>query len=648
MNPVVTPPPRGSRRLRILAAAIIANGFLASSAPAATLHWLTSPSLVGHVTFDAFLGNSDDRLFSGINTIGAASSFSASNGVYGFFQGTHTTQGQSIFGLQDQQLFGSNVFQSITLTGQWNLNSAFRFNQPFSQSLNTASAHTLTINPDQSYTDSFVANDVGSVNGRIQVTGTGHYLLNGQNPTSLYSGDLLTHFNFVKPLLPTDWQGVAQESQSWTVLDGAFAGVTGFNTLTFYSQDSLATPQQQPVALGAPWVTTGYAAVQGAFQGAGAQIGSPAPPNGPGNDGTASLLSGSTASLAFLNVGIGGVNGGAGVVTIDGAGTQLSVLFAGSTGIFVGHGGSFSVKNGAHVELDGTGGTNNNISVEAFRQDAQLIVDGAGSELRVHGATGKSFISPIEGSTGNNFVSITGGAKGTITNGAKIITEGNNTSGILIGGFPGGGLLSSVAVDGAGSTLDAGSTLVVGSHPVITKVFGPGDPGELVVRNGGVAQATTIYIGTDGTVKGNGGTLQGAVNNHGTIAPGESPGTLTIQGDLVQAADGKLVIEIGGNTPGTLYDVLNVTGKLTLGGTLEIDLLNGFTPGPNDVFDFLHAGSFAGSFSNFILPTFGNGQTLHLNFGANGISALSAVPLPAAVWLLGSALGGLGFYRRRA
>jgi hypothetical protein len=157
-----------------------------------------------------------------------------------------------------------------------------------------------------------------------------------------------------------------------------------------------------------------------------------------------------------------------------------------------------------------------------------------------------------------------------------------------------------------------------------------------------------VLIGPNGTVMGSGGTLLGAVENHGTLAPGESPGTLTIQGDLTQAADGKLVIEIGGNTPGSLYDVLNVTGKFTFGGTLEINLIGGFTPEAGDVFNFLQFGSFEGSFANIILSTFGTGQTLHLNFGPNGITAVSAVPLPAAVWLLSSALGGLAFARRRA
>ena len=65
-------------------------------------------------------------------------------------------------------------------------------------------------------------------------------------------------------------------------------------------------------------------------------------------------------------------------------------------------------------------------------------------------------------------------------------------------------------------------------------------------------------------------------------------------------------------------------------------------------FDFLQVGSFKGNFAIFILPTFGNGQTFHLNFGPNGITAVSAVLVPAAVWLLVSALGGLGFMRPRA
>ncbi len=95
--------------------------------------------------------------------------------------------------------------------------------------------------------------------GQVQVTGTGHYLLRQQNSAALYSGDLLGHFDFVTPLFPNDWQLVAQETQHFTVLDGPNAGVTGDNTLTFFSQDLQSVPQEPPTALGAPWSTTGFA-----------------------------------------------------------------------------------------------------------------------------------------------------------------------------------------------------------------------------------------------------------------------------------------------------------------------------------------------------------------------------------------------------
>lgn len=87
---------------------------------------------------------------------------------------------------------------------------------------------------------------------------------------------------------------------------------------------------------------------------------------------------------------------------------------------------------------------------------------------------------------------------------------------------------------------------------------------------------------------------------------------------------------------------------MTLGGRLQIELLDGFTPEPDDTFDFLLANTFAGSFERFILPTFGDGQTFQLNFGADGVrAAVGPVPLPAAVWLFASALGGFGLCRRR-
>ena len=119
-------------RQTLTASMLASTALLSTPALSASFTWLTSPSLVGHVTFDAFLGNADDQVVNGINTIGAASQFSASNGVYGFFQGTHTAQGSSILGLDNQLFFGSNVFSSISVNGQWNNNATSTFNHFFS------------------------------------------------------------------------------------------------------------------------------------------------------------------------------------------------------------------------------------------------------------------------------------------------------------------------------------------------------------------------------------------------------------------------------------------------------------------------------------------------------------------------------------
>ena len=149
--------------LRTATAAIIVNGFLVASVPAATFHWLTDPSLVGLVTFDDFLGNDD--IFASFNTIGAASQSRNSQFTrFGFLEGTHSARGASTFGPQNQLFFGDNFFQSFDITGE------DRQGQPFSQSL--LGPGQIIINRNQSYTTSFRVGDTG-LGGFVDVTGSG-------------------------------------------------------------------------------------------------------------------------------------------------------------------------------------------------------------------------------------------------------------------------------------------------------------------------------------------------------------------------------------------------------------------------------------------------------------------------------------------
>jgi hypothetical protein len=107
----------------------------------------------------------------------------------------------------------------------------------------------------------------------------------------------------------------------------------------------------------------------------------------------------------------------------------------------------------------------------------------------------------------------------------------------------------------------------------------------------------------DGTL-GGGGTVGGDVDNSsGIVAPGNSAGQLTVDGDYTQQSSGTLAIELGGITPGAEHDHLQVTGNAALDGTLSVSLIDGFTPSAGSSFDILDWGTLGGAFSSLNLPT---------------------------------------------
>ena len=106
--------------------------------------------------------------------------------------------------------------------------------------------------------------------------------------------------------------------------------------------------------------------------------------------------------------------------------------------------------------------------------------------------------------------------------------------------------------------------------------------GTLLVNNTtgsgtGVGAVTVV----SGAALGGGGTIVGPVTVNGTLAPGNSPGTLTVSNNVVINSSAVLQYELGTNN-----DLTVVGGNLTLGGTLNVTDAGGFTNNTYTLFTY--------------------------------------------------------------
>ncbi len=115
----------------------------------------------------------------------------------------------------------------------------------------------------------------------------------------------------------------------------------------------------------------------------------------------------------------------------------------------------------------------------------------------------------------------------------------------------------------------------------------------------------------------NGTTLTAGVTNGGTLMLGSPTSTAdaTIAGNYTQTGTGTLDIKLGGASAGQ-YDQLNVTGDVTLSGTLNVSLIDGFSPSSGDSFQIItYMGTLAGDFDTKNFPALGGGNKFATSFG---------------------------------
>ncbi|HEV7879915.1 autotransporter-associated beta strand repeat-containing protein [Bradyrhizobium sp.] len=161
-------------------------------------------------------------------------------------------------------------------------------------------------------------------------------------------------------------------------------------------------------------------------------------------------------------------------------------------------------------------------------------------------------------SAGTSITTLSGGSAGTVALGNNTLTL-TNAAGAFAGVISGGGGL---VKQGSGLFILSGANGYTGATTVAD--------GNLRV-NGSVASPVTVQSGATLSGIGSVGGLV-TVQSGGTLSAGQSPGTITL-GALNLDAGSTSVFELGsaGVVGGATDDLVNVTGNLTLGGTLSVN-----------------------------------------------------------------------------
>lgn len=184
---------------------------------------------------------------------------------------------------------------------------------------------------------------------------------------------------------------------------------------------------------------------------------------------------------------------------------------------------------------------------------------------------------------------VTGDAAADLTVSARLINTANTQA------------ATNLAKAGLGTMLLSGSNGYTGSTAV--------NAGRLVV-NGSILGTSGVTV-APGAVLGGAGSIGGLTTVSGTLAPGNSPGELTLASLLLDSTATTL-IEVTGTARGSQYDGITLTqaGGLTYGGVLSFDFTSllgddttldifSFTGSPAGAFSsVVSTGSYAGSWTN--------------------------------------------------
>lgn len=154
------------------------------------------------------------------------------------------------------------------------------------------------------------------------------------------------------------------------------------------------------------------------------------------------------------------------------------------------------------------------------------------------------------------------------------------------------------------NTARAGQLTIEGQ---LTKTLGAGTSvltRNWMVRNEGQVDVQTGAILFEGPVSGEGTfSGNGKVEFAGAYAPGDSAAAVSFAGDLEFHSAALLQIELGGSSPGSEFDVLEVAGRADLSGGLSVTLIHAFEPVLGQEFAIIRSAlGIDGQFDDLSLP----------------------------------------------
>jgi fibronectin-binding autotransporter adhesin len=290
-------------------------------------------------------------------------------------------------------------------------------------------------------------------------------------------------------------------------------------------------------------------------------------------------------------------------------------------------GGTLTYASGAAVNggFLGAGGTH------AFTDGSSLngATAAVGSTLTTSGAV--SFTNAtLRGTTTQSggtlaLTDTTVASAGTLSVGGAV-----NASGLEMDGV--------INVNSGGTLANSGSALVLGGGSRTT--VNPGGAvnlqggttlevnGALLTNNGAITGTTNVHF--NGLAVGAG--TFGPVNlfENGRFAPGASAAPVFQPAAIAAASatfasNASLAIEIGGKTPGSGFDQVNISGNAVLDGELSITTTNNFSPAPLDSFKIMSFAAHSGHFTSYSGQQVPHGLAYAPVYSATDLKLIAAI-----------------------